>query len=77
MSVLGSSVSREVRATWGDTTTSEPPAAAISGRARCRASSQGGIPIRLDGRVIGAVGVSGDTPQVDEEIAIVGANALK
>ena len=38
---------------------------------------QGGIPIRLDGRVIGAVGVSGDTPQVDEEIAIVGANALK
>jgi len=31
---------------------------------------QGGIPIRLDGKVIGAIGVSGDTPQVDEEIAI-------
>jgi hypothetical protein len=28
-----------VRATWGDTTTSEAPAAVISGRACCRASS--------------------------------------
>jgi len=26
----------------------------------------GGVPIKLDGKVIGAVGVSGDTPQVDE-----------
>lgn len=38
---------------------------------------QGGVPIRLDGQVIGAIGVSGDTPQVDEAIAIVGANAFK
>src|SRR5713226_8084942 len=38
---------------------------------------RGGVPIRLDGKVIGAVGVSGDTPQVDEAIAIVGANAFK
>ncbi len=38
---------------------------------------QGGVPIRLDGKVIGAVGVSGDTPQVDEAIAIAGANAFK
>jgi glc operon protein GlcG len=37
----------------------------------------GGIPVILDGAVIGAVGVSGDTPQVDEEIAIAGANALR
>lgn len=37
---------------------------------------QGGIPITLDGRVIGAIGVSGDTPQVDEAIAIVGAAAF-
>jgi len=37
---------------------------------------QGGVPIRVDGKVVGAVGVSGDTPQVDEAIAIVGANAL-
>ena len=27
---------------------------------------QGGVPIRLDGRVIGAIGVSGNTPQEDE-----------
>jgi glc operon protein GlcG len=38
---------------------------------------QGGIPITLDGRVIGAIGVSGDTPQVDEAIAIAGAAAFK
>jgi glc operon protein GlcG len=38
---------------------------------------QGGIPIRLDGKVIGAIGVSGDTPQVDEAIAITGANAFR
>ena len=34
---------------------------------------QGGIPIWLDGKVIGAIGVSGDTPQVDEAIALAGA----
>jgi len=38
---------------------------------------QGGVPIRLDGKVIGAIGVSGDTPPVDEDIAIAGANAFK
>ncbi len=38
---------------------------------------QGGVPITLDGKVIGAIGVSGDTPQVDEEIAIAGAGAFR
>ncbi len=38
---------------------------------------QGGVPILLDGRVVGAIGVSGDTPQVDEDIAIAGAAAFK
>jgi glc operon protein GlcG len=38
---------------------------------------QGGIPITLDGKVIGAIGVSGDTPQVDEDIALAGAAAFK
>jgi glc operon protein GlcG len=37
---------------------------------------QGGVPILVDGKVVGAIGVSGDTPQVDEEIAIAGAAAL-
>jgi glc operon protein GlcG len=37
---------------------------------------QGGIPIAIDGVVVGAIGVSGDTPQIDEDIAIAGANAL-
>jgi glc operon protein GlcG len=37
---------------------------------------QGGVPILVDGVVVGAVGVSGDTPQVDEDIAIAGAKAF-
>jgi glc operon protein GlcG len=37
---------------------------------------QGGIPVLIGGRIVGAVGVSGDSPQVDEEIAIAGAKAI-
>jgi glc operon protein GlcG len=38
---------------------------------------QGGIPIVVDGQVIGGVGVSGAaSAQQDEELAIAGANAL-
>jgi glc operon protein GlcG len=37
---------------------------------------QGGVPVFIDGRVVGAVGVSGDSPQVDEEIALAGAKAI-
>lgn len=38
---------------------------------------QGGVPVIVDGKVVGAVGVSGDTPQVDEAIAIAGAAAVR
>jgi len=38
---------------------------------------QGGVPVLIDGKVVGAVGVSGDTPQVDEDIAIAGAKAIE
>jgi glc operon protein GlcG len=38
---------------------------------------QGGIPIIIDGQIMGAVGVSGAaSAQQDEELAIAGANAL-
>src|ERR671926_172943 len=38
---------------------------------------QGGVPIMVDGQIIGAVGVSGAaSAQQDEELAIAGANAL-
>lgn len=37
---------------------------------------QGGVPIVIGGAVVGAVGVSGDTPSVDEQIAIAGARAV-
>jgi glc operon protein GlcG len=36
---------------------------------------QGGVPILVDGKVIGAIGVSGNTPQEDEDIAKAGAAA--
>jgi glc operon protein GlcG len=38
---------------------------------------QGGVPVLVGGKVVGAVGVSGDSPQADEEIAIAGANAIR
>jgi glc operon protein GlcG len=38
---------------------------------------QGGVPITFEGRVIGAIGVSGETPLQDEEIALAGAGAAK
>lgn len=39
---------------------------------------QGGVPITVDGEIVGAVGVSGAaSAQQDEELAIAGANALK
>jgi glc operon protein GlcG len=38
---------------------------------------QGGVPVLSEGVVVGGVGVSGDSPQVDEDIAIAGADALK
>jgi glc operon protein GlcG len=38
---------------------------------------QGGVPVVIDGRIVGAVGVSGDSPQADEEIAMAGARALE
>jgi glc operon protein GlcG len=38
---------------------------------------QGGVPVLLGEQVVGAIGVSGDTPQVDEDIAIAGARAFQ
>jgi glc operon protein GlcG len=39
---------------------------------------QGGIPIEMDGQVVGGIGVSGAaSAQQDEEIALAGANAAK
>jgi len=37
---------------------------------------QGGIPLIADGHVVGAIGVSGNTPQEDEDIAKAGAATL-
>lgn len=37
---------------------------------------QGGVPLFANGKVIGAIGVSGNTPQEDEDIALAGAKAF-
>lgn len=37
---------------------------------------QGGLPIIVDGKTIGAIGVSGNTPQEDEDIALAGVKAF-
>jgi glc operon protein GlcG len=38
---------------------------------------QGGVPIEVDGAVLGAVGVSGVKASDDEIVALAGVNALK
>ncbi|EOA02702.1 heme-binding protein [Herbaspirillum sp. BH-1] len=38
---------------------------------------RGGLPLVADGQVVGAIGVSADTPQHDEDIAKAGVAALK
>jgi uncharacterized protein GlcG (DUF336 family) len=38
---------------------------------------QGGLPITWDGEVVGAIGVSGNTPQQDEDIARAGLRGLQ
>jgi len=38
---------------------------------------RGGLPILVDGKVVGAIGVSADTPQHDEAIAQAGVAAFK
>src|ERR671919_1543291 len=37
---------------------------------------QGGLPLVVDGKVVGAIGVSGNTPQEDEDIAMAGLSGL-
>ncbi|MDR3443818.1 MULTISPECIES: heme-binding protein [unclassified Dyella] len=37
---------------------------------------RGGLPIEVNGRIVGAIGISADTPQHDEEIAKAGIAAL-
>jgi glc operon protein GlcG len=38
---------------------------------------QGGVPVEIDGQVLGAIGVSGVKASDDEAIALAGVNALK
>ncbi len=37
---------------------------------------EGGVPVTVDGKIIGAVGVSGVTSQQDAQVAAAGAAAL-
>ena len=40
------------------------------------AALRGGVPLSHQGRVIGSIGISGDSPTVDEEISVASAAAL-
>jgi glc operon protein GlcG len=40
------------------------------------AALTGGVPLKVDGQVVGAVGTSGETPDEDEAISIAGAGAV-
>ena len=40
-------------------------------------ASEGGVPIVVNGKIIGAIGASGGTAQQDGVAAAVGANAAK
>jgi uncharacterized protein GlcG (DUF336 family) len=42
---------------------------------RGAAALTGGIPLRVDGEVVGAIGTSGETPDEDEAVSIAGAEA--
>ena len=39
-------------------------------------SLEGGVPLRVDGQVVGAIGVSGVKPEQDAQVAKAGAGAL-
>src|SRR5215469_7810561 len=39
------------------------------------AALTGGIPLRVDGEVVGAIGTSGETPDQDESVSLAGARA--
>ena len=41
------------------------------------AALQGGVPVEVDGQVLGAIGVSGVKASDDEAIALAGVHALK
>jgi uncharacterized protein GlcG (DUF336 family) len=49
-------------------------AASLGGPA---AAMAGGLPLQLDGHCLGAIGVSGMTPEVDSAIAAAGCGALE
>jgi len=38
---------------------------------------EGGVPLLVDGKIIGAVGVSGMLPQQDGQVANAGASGMK
>jgi glc operon protein GlcG len=38
---------------------------------------EGGIPLLIDGNIVGAIGISGETPQQDGQCAKAGADAFK
>jgi glc operon protein GlcG len=65
---------RRPSASFEDAINSGQRPAALS--ARGFVLMRGGVPISVDGRIVGAIGVSADTPEHDEAIAKAGLAAL-
>ena len=60
---------------WSDLLTDQPALGALARNNRLMAVP-GGVPLRLDGEVVGGLGVSGGTAEEDARIAAAGAAAL-
>ena len=54
----------------------DSPARGRESRVRCRTLALGGLPIVVDGEVIGGIGASFATPEDDEQVARAGLAAL-
>ena len=60
---------------WSDLLADQPALSALARNNRLMAVP-GGVPLRLDGEVVGGLGVSGGTAEEDARIAAAGAAAL-
>ncbi len=60
---------------WADTVR-EAPDLAVLGKGNRLMPVAGGVPLTIDGQLVGAIGVSGATAEQDQQIAEAGAAAL-
>lgn len=62
---------------WADLLAGDPALAALGGASDRFMPVPGGVPLMLEGEMVGAVGVSGATAEQDHQIAAAGAGAME